>query len=68
MDLSMLSAFVTVAQTGSFTKAAAQLDSHKAHLSRSLANLERELGVWLASPTSSRPRPTSRGSPRACSD
>lgn len=47
MDLRALQAFVKVVQTGSFTAAAAALDSQKAHLSRVIGQLEKELGVRL---------------------
>ena len=47
MDLPSLQAFVKVVQTGSFTRAADALNTHKAHLSRVLTQLERELGVRL---------------------
>jgi DNA-binding transcriptional LysR family regulator len=47
MDLPSLQAFVKVVQTGSFTRAADALDTQKAHLSRVVTQLERELGVRL---------------------
>ncbi|MFO1303991.1 MAG: LysR family transcriptional regulator [Burkholderiales bacterium] len=47
MDLPDLQAFVKVVQTGSFTRAAESLDTQKAHLSRVVSQLERELGVRL---------------------
>lgn len=47
MELSALTALVKVVQTGSFTKAAEALQTQKAHLSRVIAQLERELGVRL---------------------
>ncbi|MBQ0941732.1 LysR family transcriptional regulator [Ideonella sp. 4Y16] len=47
MDLSSLQAFVKVVQTGSFTRAADALQTHKARLSRVVSELERELGVRL---------------------
>lgn len=47
MDLRHLAAFVKVVQTGSFTRAAELLDTQKAQLSRTVAALERELGVRL---------------------
>lgn len=47
MDLPSLQAFVKVVQTGSFTRAAQALDTQKAHLSRVVSQLERELGVRL---------------------
>lgn len=47
MQLSALRAFVKVAQTGSFTRAASALNTQKAHLSRVIGQLEGELGVRL---------------------
>jgi len=47
MELQSLQAFVKVVQTGSFTRAADALDTQKAHLSRVVSQLERELGVRL---------------------
>lgn len=47
MELSALKAFVKVVESGSFTKAAAILDTQKAHVSRQVSQLERELGVRL---------------------
>ncbi len=47
MDLPALRAFVKVVQTGSFTRAAEALQSQKAHLSRVVSQLERELGARL---------------------
>lgn len=44
MQLSALRAFVKVAQTGSFTRAASALNTQKAHLSRVIGQLEAELG------------------------
>ena len=61
MDLGSLSAFVKIVQSGSFTKAADALGSHKAHISRSLANLEQELGIRLLERTTRRVRLTDVG-------
>jgi len=47
IDLPSLQAFVKVVQTGSFTRAAEALKTQKAHLSRVVSQLERELGVRL---------------------
>lgn len=47
IDLNLINTFVKVVQTGSFTRAAEALHTHKAHLSRALSRLERELGVRL---------------------
>ena len=47
MDLVRLRAFVTVVQSGSFTRAAEVLRSQKARISRQVSELEAELGVRL---------------------
>lgn len=47
MELSHLDTFVKVVQTGSFTRAADQLHSQKAHVSRVVSQLEAGLGVRL---------------------
>lgn len=47
MELSHLETFVKVVQTGSFTRAAEQLHSQKAHVSRVVSQLEANLGVRL---------------------
>lgn len=47
MELSHLYTFVKVVQTGSFTRAAEQLHSQKAHVSRVVSQLEAGLGVRL---------------------
>lgn len=47
MDFAALQSFVKVVQSGSFTRAADALDTHKARLSRVVSQLERELGVRL---------------------
>jgi LysR family transcriptional regulator, regulator for bpeEF and oprC len=47
MDLAAMQAFAKVVQTGSFTRAAEALQTHKAHLSRVVSQLERELGARL---------------------
>lgn len=47
IDLPRIGAFVKVVQTGSFTRAAEALGTHKAQLSRLVSQLERELGVRL---------------------
>ncbi|HKE43550.1 MAG TPA: LysR family transcriptional regulator [Steroidobacteraceae bacterium] len=61
MDLSSLSAFVKIVQSGSFTRAAESLGSHKAHVSRSIAQLERKLGIRLLERTTRRVRLTDVG-------
>ena len=47
IDFAALQSFVKVVQSGSFTRAADALDTHKARLSRVVSQLERELGVRL---------------------
>lgn len=47
MDLDSIQAFAKVVQAGSFTRAAEALNTHKAHLSRVISQLERELGARL---------------------
>lgn len=47
MELSHLDTFVKVVQTGSFTRAAEQLQGQKAHVSRVITQLEAELGARL---------------------
>lgn len=47
MELPSLRAFVKVVQLGSFTRAAEALGSQKAHVSRVVSALERELGLRL---------------------
>ena len=47
MELSRLRAFVTVVQSGSFTRAADLLRTQKARVSRQIGELEAELGVRL---------------------
>lgn len=51
MELSHLDTFVKVVQTGSFTRAAEQLRSQKAHVSRVVSQLEADLGVRLLART-----------------
>jgi DNA-binding transcriptional LysR family regulator len=47
MDVDQLAVFVAVVRAGSFTAAAKALGTHKAHASRVISRLERELGVRL---------------------
>lgn len=47
MEIQTLHIFVKVVHTGSFTKAAEALGSQKAHLSRVISQLEKDLGVRL---------------------
>lgn len=47
MDIPALQAFVRVVQAGSFTRAADAMSTQKAHLSRVVSQLERELGARL---------------------
>ncbi|NQZ39001.1 MAG: LysR family transcriptional regulator [Moritella sp.] len=46
-SLADIRTFVTIAEQGSFTKAAEVLQSSRAHVSRQLAQLEQQLGVQL---------------------
>lgn len=46
-SLADIRTFVTIAEQGSFTKAAEALQSSRAHVSRQLAQLEQQLGVQL---------------------
>lgn len=54
MDLNLLSLFVEVAKTASFTAAAAKLNVPRSSVSRSIAQLEVELGVQLFNRTTRR--------------
>jgi LysR family transcriptional regulator for bpeEF and oprC len=47
IDLASLDAFAKIVHTGSFTRAAEALGTHKARLSRVVGQMERELGVRL---------------------
>ena len=47
IDLDAIRAFARVVQTGSFTRAAEALHTHKARLSRVVSQLERDLGARL---------------------
>lgn len=47
MDFSHFRAFVTVVQSGSFTRAAELLRSQKARISRQISDMEAELGIRL---------------------
>lgn len=47
ITIDAIQAFARVVQTGSFTRAAEALHTHKAHLSRVISQLERELGARL---------------------
>ena len=47
MELEQLRAFVAVAETGSFTRAAEGLYTSHSSISRAVSALERELGVTL---------------------
>ena len=61
MELNELRIYTKVIQTGSFTKAAEALNSHKAVLSRSLSQLEAKLGVRLLERSTRSLRPTEIG-------
>ena len=56
-----LSAFVAVAEQGSFTKAAAQLGVSKGSLSHSIREIEERLGVRLLNRTTRSVAPTEAG-------
>ena len=56
-----LSAFVTVAEERSFTRAAARLGISQSVLSRSMQGLEKELGVQLLARTTRSVSPTAAG-------
>jgi len=60
-SLADIRAFVTIAEHGSFTKAAEVLQSSRAHLSRQLAQLENQLGVQLIIRTTRTQRLTAIG-------
>src|ERR1700722_510895 len=60
-DLMKLSAFVTVAEERSFTRAAARLGISQSVLSRSMQGLEKELGVQLLARTTRSVSPTAAG-------
>jgi DNA-binding transcriptional LysR family regulator len=47
VDLNQLRALVKIVQTRSYTRAAEELQTQKGHLSRTITQLERELGVKL---------------------
>lgn len=61
MDLSQVRYFLTVLETGNFTKAAEQLSVSQPSLSLGIKRLERELGVVLFERDSRRVRPTVAG-------
>lgn len=60
-SLADIRAFVTIAEQGSFTKAAEALQSSRAHVSRQLAQLEQQLGVQLIIRTTRAQRLTTIG-------
>jgi DNA-binding transcriptional LysR family regulator len=61
MDLNLLPTFVVVAETSSFSAAAKKLGVIRSSVSRSVATLERELGVQLFSRTTRQVSMTSAG-------
>lgn len=61
MDLNLLSTFVVVAETSSFSGAAKKLGVMRSSVSRSIAALERELGVQVFSRTTRHVSLTSAG-------
>ena len=60
-ELSELSAFATVAQERSFTRAAARLEMSQSALSHSMRGLERRLGIQLLARTTRSVSPTAAG-------
>jgi len=62
MDLNLVSMFVRVVETGSFTAAASLLGLRKSSVSRGVARLEEELGVRLLHRTTRRLNLTEAGS------
>ena len=60
-DLTELSAFVTVAQERSFTRAAARLGMSQSALSHSMRALEKRLGIQLLARTTRSVSPTAAG-------
>jgi len=60
-DLAELSAFATVAEERSFTRAAARLGVSQSALSHSIRGLEKRMGVQLLARTTRSVSPTARG-------
>lgn len=60
-DLSDITAFLSVAREGSFTKAAAKLGVSQSALSQTIRNLEARLGLRLLTRTTRRVAPTEAG-------
>ncbi|MFL9911822.1 LysR family transcriptional regulator [Paraburkholderia sp. RL17-337-BIB-A] len=60
-DLSDITAFLTIAREGSFTKAAAKLGVSQSALSQTVRNLEARLGLRLLTRTTRRVSPTEAG-------
>jgi DNA-binding transcriptional LysR family regulator len=61
MDLNRVTAFVRVVQDGSFTTAAKNLGLPKSSVSRSVAQLEQDLGIRLLHRTTRKVQPTDAG-------
>jgi len=61
IDLNDINAFLAVAQSGSFTKAAAKLGVSQSALSQTIRNLEGRLGLRLLSRTTRNVAPTDAG-------
>jgi DNA-binding transcriptional LysR family regulator len=61
IDLNRVAAFVRVVQDGGFTKAARSLGVPKSSVSRSVAQLEEELGIRLLQRTTRQVQPTGAG-------
>ncbi|CUW43628.1 transcriptional regulator, LysR family [Brucella vulpis] len=60
-NLRDLNAFVAVAETGSFTRAAAQLGVSQSALSQTIRNLEERVGIRLLNRTTRYVSPTEAG-------
>lgn len=61
IDLNEITAFLAIARSGSFTKAAAQLGVSQSALSQTIRNLEARLGLRLLSRTTRKVAPTEAG-------
>src|SRR6516165_7694426 len=61
IDLNDINAFLAVAQSGSFTKAAAKLGVSQSALSQTIRNLEGRLGLRLLTRTTRNVAPTDAG-------
>src|SRR5438045_2813081 len=61
MDLNRVAAFVRVVRDGSFTSAAKSLHLPKSSISRSVSQLEQDLGIRLLNRTTRKVHPTDAG-------